>query len=218
MKKLKPFHFGIDCNGGADVQKAKRHNVRFCCRYHSTDGYPRNLTRDEALEWTEAGIKLVSVYENADRQEPLKGYVAGVKAAKVARKQQRECGGSGMPIYFAVDFVARPSNFDRIFDYFEGTRSVIGIDRLGVYGTLFTVKTLLDMQAVKFAWQTALFEKHTGEEPWDPRAQLRQFENTDLSGSENFGVKDADWIPEEGRYLAYDHAVYPSYGGWLAVP
>lgn len=201
------------------MEKAAAHNVKFVGRYHSSDGFPRNLTRDEALEWTAHKIKVVSVWENSapgDTSEVLAGYNAGVTAAKEARRQQRECGGSGQPIYFAVDFVTRRQNFDRVLRYFEGARHVIGVERLGAYGTYCTVKSLFDCGAIRFGWQTALYERFTGEEPWDRRAQLHQFENTDLTGHENFGVKDATEIPEPGRYLCYDHATYVPYGGWFA--
>jgi hypothetical protein len=196
-----PLRFGVDANGGIDIQRAKLAGVSFVGRYHSDDGYDRNLTPEEAKAWAATRTDIVSCWENGRSEEVREGYTAGVRCAWAAKQQQAACGGAGQPIFFAVDFVTRYATIGPVRKFFAGAASVLGKGRLGAYGTHLTIERLFDLNLIRYGWQTSLFS----DEPWDPRAQLRQVSNTDLTGSDDFGAPG---------YLAYDLALAHDFGQW----
>jgi hypothetical protein len=195
-----PERFGIDTNDRLSPERLV--GVTFLCRYLSDDGFPRNLTRDEAQMWADRGMDLVTVWENGRTEEVKKGYQSGVRCAKAAREQQRACGGAGQPIYFGVDYITRPSNIDPVLQFFEGVCSVLGRGRTGAYGTRYTIRSLFTEDLIRYGWQTVLFHS---KESFYPRAQLRQVENVDKTGNERYGATG---------YLCYDHAVTFDFGQW----
>jgi hypothetical protein len=197
-----PPRFGCDANGGIDIARAKAAGVSFVARFHSDDGYPRNLTPAEARAWANTRTDLVSCWQNGKSEEVLEGYDSGVRCAGVAKYQQQECGGAGQPVYFAVDFWLKPEQRAAVVDFFRGARKVLGLARLGAYGPSPVMDLLFGANAITYGWHSGLFRPG---EPWHPRAQLRQVENTDLSGRDDFGTPG---------YLAYDHMLAMDAGQW----
>jgi hypothetical protein len=132
------------------------------------------LTRAEADKLKAAGIRIVSNFECwADR--PLDGYSAGVADAKVAVKNTVNAGGpSNAVIYFSVDFDATSAQLrGPVADYFLGAISVIGINRVGVYGGYRTIGSLANQGLATWLWQTYAWSSGN----WDPRANIRQVRN-----------------------------------------
>src|SRR6476619_4446616 len=104
MARRIPPRFLVDTNDRLDPARARLGGVTGVIRYHSDDGYPRNLTPDEAKAWAACRMDLVSVWQNGKAEEVKQGSSAGARCATVASDQQAACGGAGQPIYFAVDF------------------------------------------------------------------------------------------------------------------
>lgn len=177
--------------GGAALAAA---GVRFAARYLSSDG-SKNLTRAEADDLAAHGISCVVVWETAGARA-LGGRAAGIADAQAAQQQATAAGmPSGRPIYFAVDFDAQPGQMPSVMAYLDGTASVLGAARVGVYGGYRTVRTALDGGHARWAWQTAAWSGGQ----WDPRAVLRQPATTVRIG----GV-DCD----------HDTATAADYGQW----
>ena len=168
-----PDLFGIDHSSHppapADLKKA---NVRFVCRYLSTPGNPKNITRVEATNLKLAGIDVVLVFE-AGGNRALNGHAAGTADAESARAQAGLVGLAGAPIYFAVDFDAQPAQLPQVLAYLQGAASVLGHNLTGVYGGHTAVKAALDAGACRYAWQTYAWSGGV----WDPRAHLHQYAN-----------------------------------------
>lgn len=182
--------FGIDYAWQKPTVNALREkSVEFVCRYLSHDQSGKNLTRSEAEFLSSHGFNIVVVWESTANRA-LDGYNAGAQDATNALAQAHDCGmPEDRPIYFAVDFDTQSSDLAHIMPYFAGAASVLGKDRVGVYGGLSVVQTLLD-QGYIWAWQTYAWSHGR----WDHRAQLRQYLNDQLIGHVNvdFNMSIAD--------------------------
>jgi hypothetical protein len=178
--------------GGAALKAAGK---QFACRYLSPDS-SKNITRAEADDLAAHGVWSVVVWEStADRAKA--GRAAGVADATTAAKQAAMAGmPSGRPIYFAVDFDAAPGDQTYINAYLDGAASVIGVDRVGIYGGYYPVKRALDAGKAKWAWQTSGWSGGQ----WDPRAVMRQGAQLTIGGVScdlNTALADdyGQWMP-----------------------
>lgn len=156
--------------GRPGVVALRAAGVKFVCRYFSHDTTGKNLTPSEAKELSDGGLWLVGIWEStADRA--LGGYGAGRTDAQAALAQAQACGmPSDRPIYFAVDFDASPDQMGTINAYLDGAASVLGKDRVGVYGGYYVVKAALGGGHCVWAWQASAWSGGQ----WDDRAQIRQ--------------------------------------------
>lgn len=126
----------------------------FVGRYLYPEHGGKALTSDEVREYLSHGIDIYTFYE-AYAERMLEGRNAGIVDAQTA---QRELGVVGlptnMPIYFAVDWDASPSQQDEIDAYLKGAASVIGADRVGVYGGYYVVKRCYENGTATWLCQT----------------------------------------------------------------
>lgn len=188
-----PQRFGVDTNDWLrDVPRLRAARVSFICRYHSDDEYAaqRNLTPEEARVWAREWMDIVSTWQNGRSEEVKRGYMSGVRCAQAARAQQAMCGGVGQPIFFAVDRkdVTKP----QLISFFKGVKSVIGVERIGVYGSYETIEILAQARLITYAWHSYWFESARSPEDrpepvtadfrWHPFAQLRQYDNWPADG------------------------------------
>lgn len=165
--------FGCDFSATAPSPSAlKQAGIKFVCRYLSTVGNPKNLTELELAGYRAAGIDVVVVFETT-ASRALGGGVAGAEDARSAQQQLVGLKIPAAPVYFAVDFDAKPSVQPSINAYLKGAASVLGGSRVGVYGGYYVVSRALNAGACRYAWQTYAWSGGL----WDPRAHLRQFRN-----------------------------------------
>lgn len=188
--------FGVDYSWGRPgVRALKGAGVKFVCRYLSHDTTGKNLTRAEADALSDAGIWIVVVWQTTARR-PLAGRSAGAADARDAAAQARTCGmPADRPIYFAVDFDATAGQQDEINAYLDGAASVLGRDRVGLYGGYFQVKRTLDAGKASWAWQTYAWSGGR----WDSRAHIQQYLNEQVLN---------------GAAVDYDRATKDDYGQW----
>ncbi|GAA1803563.1 glycoside hydrolase domain-containing protein [Actinomadura chokoriensis] len=188
--------FGVDYAWGRPGAAAlKRAGAKFACRYLSHDTTGKNLTRSEADELSDAGIWVVVVWESTAKR-PLAGRSAGAADARDAAAQARACGmPDDRPVYFAADWDAAASQQDEINAYLDGAASVIGRDRVGLYGGYGPVKRAFDAGKIAYGWQTYAWSGGR----WDARAQLQQYSNDHTIN---------------GVGVDYDRAVKSDYGQW----
>ena len=125
----------------------------------------RYLARDSrGLDWTKtgeadalkaAGIDLVSVFEST-AERALDGREAGQTDAATANLWLLALGlPATMPIYFAVDFDATPGQQAAIDDYFNGAGTILGAERVGVYGGYWIVSRCAANGSASWFWQTS---------------------------------------------------------------
>jgi len=145
---------GVDYVSGPSPAALKRAGKDFVCRYVSTPGNPKNITKTEVKFLQKANIDIVIVFETTAARS-LAGYSAGVYDATSALEQAKAAGGpADSAIYFAVDFDATEDEQLVINRYLLGAAHVLGKNKVGVYGGIWVVKRALEAGICKYGWQT----------------------------------------------------------------
>lgn len=177
---------GIDAYA-VTVEDAKAAKADFVIAY--LGGVPgKTLTPERALEYSQAGLHIVCVFETTGKRA-LDGYAPGVTDAQQARAELREIGApASTVVYFAVDFDTSP-NPSEIVPYFQAVHTVFAAQG-GAYGGYDTMDILFRYSLVGYGYQTEAWSQGR----WHPRAQLRQV--------------------AYGRVYDTDQAVAGDFGGW----
>lgn len=155
----------------------KDNGVQFVCRYLSYDTTGKNLTKSEYQHLLKLGISVVLNWEYAT-DAALKGYAQGVKDAKAAEAQRKAIGAPAAPIYFSCDWDASPGQQAAINAYLDGCASVVGRDRVGVYGSYYVVKRSMEAGKAKWGWQTYAW---SGGQIYS-KAHIYQYQNGVMGG------------------------------------
>ena len=122
-------------------------------RYLSHDA-GKSLDAAEVADFAMAGLAIGVVWESYARRS-LEGFAAGAQDAKDSVAQLAALGmPSNQVVYFAVDFDTTEAQQAPIDDYLRGAASVIGVDRVGSYGSYYIVKRTHDNGTAKWFWQT----------------------------------------------------------------
>lgn len=194
--------FGVDYAWGYKAgvpAELKAAGVKFVCRYLSTPGNTKNITREERFALSRAGLQIVTVFETTAGRA-LSSRAGGIADARSAQTQLTGLAAPvGAPVYFAVDFDATPEQQTAINAYLIGAASVLGKNRVGIYGGYYPVKRALDAGVCRYAWQTYAWSGGQ----WDPRAHLQQYRN---------GMRLA------GMSVDYNRATRTNFGQWFATP
>lgn len=148
----------------------------FVCRYISSfapnDSNGKNLLAGELKQLRAAGLKVVVVAEEG-ATDMLGGRARGVQRAQHADAVVKALGMKGIPIYFAADDDFTPGQQAPINAYLDGAASVIGRNRVGIYGGLHVVRRAYQAGKCAYVWQTLAW---SGGE-WFSQAHLRQVHN-----------------------------------------
>lgn len=147
---------GIDFSFAAITgAQAKAAGYSFVARYlASSPG--KAITAAQAADYRANGLGIVLVFEDYANQA-LDGQAQGVADAKEALAQANAIGfPSDRPIYFAIDFdeADTPLTNGEIYAYLDGAASVLGINRVGVYGGYYVVQRCIVNGHATWAWQT----------------------------------------------------------------
>jgi hypothetical protein len=182
---------GLDYAGGRPVPASiVAGGYSFVARYLSPGGASlpgKQLLPDEYRALLAAGIAVVLNWETtATRMQG--GRAAGIADAQAAQSAVGALGVPGdRPIYFSADWDATPADQTLIDAYLAGAASVIGADRVGVYGSYYVVQRCLDHQSARWAWQTMAWSGGQCE----ARAHLRQRIGTVIVGAVECDVNEA---------------------------
>ncbi len=149
MVSIEGVDYSTTPPGAAALQAAGKH---FVCRYLAHDW--RGIRAPEVQELTAAGIEIVANYEaEADRMRS--GSAGGASDAQYAQGILVEVGlPPRQPIYFSADWDASPGEQALIDAYLRGAASVIGPDRVGVYGGYYVIKRCAENGTAQWLWQT----------------------------------------------------------------
>ena len=147
---------GIDYSwsrpGGAAIKAA---GFEFVMRYvpYFGDG-GKGLTVPELADLRANGLPVGLVFESTAARH-LEGFAAGMMDARTAIDGIAGLGlPSNRPIYFAVDFYAQPDQMRAIDDYQSGAASILGIERVGVYGSYAVIDHCHKAGTAAWFWQT----------------------------------------------------------------
>ena len=145
---------GIDYSfarpGGSAIKAA---GYGFACRYLSSST-GKALTASELADLHNNGLTVVVVFEDTANQS-LNGHAQGIADAQEALNQANALGiPNDRPIYFAVDFDATAAQQAAIDAYLQGAATIIGANRVGVYGGFNVVSRCAANGTAKWFWQT----------------------------------------------------------------
>lgn len=126
----------------------------FAGRYFGPGGKWKHATCTEVSALRVAGVAVVALAEG-DKYDPRDGEPRGRAHAIAADAAVRAAGmGYDIPIYFAVDWDAQPSEFRVIAHYLYGVAATIGRERTGIYGGYDVIKWAADTRNAQWFFQT----------------------------------------------------------------
>ena len=147
---------GIDYSwarpGGAAIKAAGK---KFVVRYLFNDGQGgKGLDGSELADLLANGLEIVLVYE---------AYAASMKEGRAtgrahAQAAQQQIEALGLPknsvVYFAADWDASAAEQGAIDEYNRGAAEIIGVDRVGIYGSADVMTRTMQSGTAKWFWQT----------------------------------------------------------------
>jgi hypothetical protein len=169
---------------------------KFVVRYGALGNTGKFLTAAELTALRTAGLVVVANVEEAAGN--YRGQAAGVRWAAAGSAFFRKLGMPGdRPIYFSVDWDAGPADWPDIDAALRGSASVIGADRVGVYGGYDTIAHCVSAGTASWFWQTYAWSAGR----WHPAAHLQQYKNN---------------VALAGGTVDLTRAVVTEYGQWGA--
>lgn len=162
-------------SGSPSVPALRSIGKTFVGRYAVNDRSPsgRGITADEYRRFHAADIDVFLYWEGAESWM-LGGFEAGVAAARNSDANIRAAGmPADTPVYFAHDIDPEPRHFEAIRFAVEGAASVVGWDRMGVYGGWLLIDHLAPIYDLMHLYcQTLAWEYGRG---LHPKATLYQY-------------------------------------------
>lgn len=151
----KGFDYAFGAHPSAAAIKAA--GGSFVCRYISSfgpnDTNGKNLIASEAKNLLAGGIQIVVVAEEGANRM-LGGHAAGVADAQHANGVVKALGMPTIPVYFACDFDASAAQQAAIDSYLDGAASVLGRNRVGLYGGYWPCVRAAKAGKATYFWQT----------------------------------------------------------------
>lgn len=172
---------GVDYSAGElTAAQCRANGIAFVCRYVSSTATRWNVTKtvrqSEIDDFLANGIGVVLVFES-DADDALGGFDQGAANARLADAQARARGLAGCPVYMAVDFDAVPSQYATVAAYLDGASSVLGLSRIGAYGSHRVITRLFDGGHIRYGWPAYAWGGTL-----DSRAHLFQYSGGNVAG------------------------------------
>ena len=149
MAQREGYDYSWGRPSGAAIRNAGRD---FVVRYLFDDGQGgKGLDQSEINDLQANGIAIVPVYE--EYANSFRGRGAGVAQAQRAQAALDKLSlDKSLPIYFAADWDTTEADQADINAALEGAASVIGLDRVGIYGSFYVMNR--SRERAKWLWQT----------------------------------------------------------------
>jgi len=137
-----------------DLAELRRLGKQFIVRYGGPGSLDKQLDPAEAAEATRLGLGIVANAEGS-ADGLLSGFNVGVSWARSAEARFKLCGmPSGRPIYFSLDVNCTSAQWPAAREGLRGCASVVGLDRVGLYGHFNAMRWARRDDAVRWFWQT----------------------------------------------------------------
>lgn len=147
----------------------------FACRYGGTGiDDSKMLTASELAALTAAGISVVANVEGAP--SGFKWYSGGQDWARRGVAWFKALGmPSDRPIYFSADWDVTSGDWPALKAALDGAASVIGRNRVGLYGGRYAIQKAKDTGAAAWLWQTYAWSGQPTQ--WVSGTHLQQYRN-----------------------------------------
>lgn len=138
--------------GGRTIKNA---GYKFVVRYLFEDGIGgKGLDAGELADLLANGLEIVLVYE-AYASSPKGGRSVGQAHARASEREIKRLGlPANSPVYFAIDWDAQASEQGVVDEYLRGAADVVGIKRVGVYGSADVMTRCMQNKTATWFWQT----------------------------------------------------------------
>lgn len=146
---------GVDYSWGRPSGAAlKAAGKDFVVRYLFDDGQGgKGLDQSEIADLRANGIDIAVVYE--EYANSFRGREAGAAQAHRAQAALNHLDlPKDLPIYFAVDWDSTPEDQAAIDEACRGAASVLGIERIGIYGSFYVIERCKAADTARWFWQT----------------------------------------------------------------
>lgn len=211
------FMFGIDQSSRPPPSASAlvAAGVKFCSHYIAdrwtspvtlTDPstWPTKCLRPKEVQaYIDAGIQMFTNWETS-ATAMTSGYSRGVEAARNSLTMAKLCGlPDDRPIYFSADSVDF-NTFDTYKlarSFLQGAVSVLGVDRVGVYGSYYVVDWAVGDGVAKWFWQTYAWS----DKQWHSATHIQQFPD---------GASGKFHVTIDGIQCDIDRSVKADYGQW----
>ena len=168
---------------------------RFALRYIGPGSTPKHLLSAERDELFSAGLAIGALAEGM-ANAALDGAGRGRSHAQSARQHGAALElPENRPIYFAVDFDVNANQWPAVADYLRGAADVLGVERIGIYGSIHAIEWAHRDGLAQWFFQTYAWS--SGQ--WSTHCHLQQYKNG---------------VYRVGGDLDLVRAVRPDYGQW----
>lgn len=145
----------------------------FACRYVGQGSAGKRLTAAEAGALRAAGVAIVSNVEGT-ADGLLGGFSVGRTWAQTAHAEAVACGmPPSRPIYLSADFDVTATQWSSVRSALLGAADVLGIDRVGVYGSYNACAWARRDGVARWFWQTYAWSAGN----WAPGVHIQQYRN-----------------------------------------
>jgi hypothetical protein len=145
---------------------------KFAVRYGAVGNSAKWLKTSEVTALRAAGIAIVANVE--ETAQAFRGADTGVRHAKAGDAFFRGLGmPADRPIYFSVDWDATSADWPAVDAALRGAASVIGPDRVGVYGGYDVIAHCATAKTARWFWQTYAWSGGR----WYPGCHMQQYKN-----------------------------------------
>lgn len=187
---------GVDWSRGAfpGVANLKAHGKHFAGRYAVSDKSPsgRGITATEYQALTNGGIETFLYWEGS-ASWMLGGFNAGVAAAQNAQANINAAGmPHSIPVYFAHDIEPQPQHYAAIDACLKGAASVMGAERIGVYGGRYLIDHCRDADTAKWFCETEAWSYVNHQIVIAEGVHILQYGTTKDTGSISIGGTNVD--------------------------
>jgi len=187
---------GVDYTGGANIAQLAAAGKVFACRYGGPGGAWKHLTLAEAQALSRAGVSIVANAEGS-ATGLINGFPAGASWAREAEAHFLACGmPPDRPIYFSVDFDTTSGDWAKLDAAMDGAASVIGRERVGVYGEFSIIEHFASNGKARWFWQTLAWSGSK----WSRHNHIEQYHND---------------VPLAGIRLDLNRAYGKDFGQWM---
>lgn len=169
---------------------------QFAARYVGLGTADKHLTLIEGASLAQHGISIVAVAEGTE-SAMLGGRGFGQFAAQMAYPAARDLGmPDDRPIYFAVDFDCTAEQWPAVRDALAAIAEIVGVRRVGVYGSYNVVEWAKRDNVADWFWQTYAWSHGQ----WSRWTDVQQYQNN---------------VPLGGGTVDLDRATSGDYGQWM---
>lgn len=193
-------HSGVDYSfNPPDIAGLAARGMRFAGRYVGMGTSDKHLTDTERASLHGHGLSVVAFVEGTERGLSG-GYRTGQTWAAAASSHLGQLDAPDtMPIYFACDFDVSGPEWPAVSSALRGAASVIGPDRVGLYGGINAITWAQRDRVAAWFMQTYAWSRGR----WAAGVHIRQFHN---------GVSMA------GGVVDLCQAMVDQYGQWAPAP